>query len=137
MFDLVNKTEIKPPTSGLFLKKIKEKILGNEYELSLVFAPNTISQNLNKKYRSKDHPTNVLSFPLEKNIGEIFIDLSKIEEESNNLKINKQSYVVFIFIHGLLHLKGLDHGKEMSEQEKKFLKESNIEITSELQKFLE
>src|SRR3989344_633668 len=136
MFDIVNKTRLKPPKSGLFLKKIKEKILGTEYELSLVFTPNNLSQDLNREYRDKNHPTNVLSFPLGKNTGEIFMDLSKISEEARNLKLSNPSYFIFIFIHGLLHLKGIDHGKEMSGQEKKFLQEFNIEITPELQKFL-
>jgi len=137
MFDVTNKSKLKPPESGLFLKKIKEKILGAEYELSLVFSSNTLSQDLNNKYRDKNHPTNVLSFPLGENIGEIFMDLSKIEGEAEDLKLSYPSYFIFIFIHGLLHLKGIDHGKEMSEQEKKFLNSFDIEITPELQKFLE
>ena len=119
MFDVTNKSKLKPPESGLFLKKIKEKILGAEYELSLVFSSNTLSQDLNNKYRDKNHPTNVLSFPLGENTGEIFMDLSKIEGEAENLKLSYPNYFIFIFIHGLLHLKGMDHGKEMSEQEKK------------------
>ncbi|MEK7551880.1 MAG: rRNA maturation RNase YbeY [Patescibacteria group bacterium] len=135
MFDIVNKTEVKPPASGLFLKKIKNKIVGQDYELSVVFAENTLSQDLNNKYRNKNHPTNVLSFPLGETAGEIFMDLSKIEEEAKNIKLSYQSYFVFIFIHGLLHLKGLDHGKGMSDQEKKFLEDFDIKIPPELEQF--
>jgi len=136
MFDIINKTEVKPPTSGLFLKKIKEKIVGQSYELSLVFAPNKLSQDLNNKYRNKDHSTNVLSFPLGETSGEIFMDLSKIQKEAEDYKIDHKNYFTYVFIHSLLHLKGLDHGKEMTEQEKKSLVEFNIKITPELQQFL-
>jgi len=135
MFDVTNKSEFKPPVSGLFLKKIKEKILGSSYELSLVFTDNPLSQDLNNKYRNKNHPTNVLSFPLGESSGEIFIDLLKTHEEALNHNLNNKTYFTFILIHGLLHLKGLDHGKEMSEQEKKFLGEFEIEITPELEQF--
>ena len=94
MFDVTNKSKLKPPESGLFLKKIKEKILGAEYELSLVFSSNTLSQDLNNKYRDKNHPTNVLSFPLGENTGEIFMDLSKIEGEAENLKLSYPNYFI-------------------------------------------
>ncbi len=102
--------------------QIKNAILGNTYELSLVFIGNTKSRTLNRQYRNKDYATNVLSFPLSKNEGEIFIDLKKAKSEAPQFEMNYQKFIQYLFIHGLLHLKGLDHGQKMEALEKKFLK---------------
>ena len=93
---------------------MKDQILGKGYELSLVFCGKALSQKLNNSYRGKDYPTNVLSFPISKSAGEIFINLSKLGEFS----------VVELFIHGLFHLNGMQHGRKMEEAEKALLNES-------------
>lgn len=104
-----NKTRKKVP--GIKFEKVKEKVLGRKYELSLVFCGDALSRRLNKLYRSKDKPTNVLSFPLSKNSGEIFINLSKTKDFS----------ALHLFIHGMLHLKGMEHGDIMERTEKNLL----------------
>jgi len=90
--------------------KLKEKILGPSYDLSLVFCGATLARQLNKTYRQKDKIANILSFPLKEKEGEIFIKLP-IGEFS----------AVHLFIHGLLHLKGYQHGSKMDSEEKKIL----------------
>jgi len=107
-FSIINQTK-RPQPRGPFLK-LKEKVLGKSYELSLVFVGKATSHKLNALYRDKDKPTNVLSFPLSKTSGEIFIDLSFTDHS-----------VIFLFIHGLLHLKGMQHGATMEREEKKLL----------------
>ena len=74
------------------------------------------------KYRNKKGPTNVLSFSLEKNDGEIFIDLEKVKKESKDLKTGYKKIFITLFIHSLLHLKGFDHGSKMEAQEEIFKK---------------
>jgi ssRNA-specific RNase YbeY (16S rRNA maturation enzyme) len=107
-FSITNQTK-RPLPRGPF-EKLKDKVVGKKYELSLVFIGNKDSHKLNLLYRGKDKPTNVLSFPLSKTSGEIFIDLSF-----------KEHSVIFLFIHGLLHLKGMQHGATMEREEKKLL----------------
>ncbi len=92
-------------------EKIKEKVLGKKYELSLVLTGDGLMKKLNKIYRKKNLPASVLSFPLSKIEGEIFINLSQ-----------KKHSPLFLFIHALLHLKGLKHSAKMKEQERKLLK---------------
>ena len=92
-------------------QKIKEEVLGKKYDLSLVFAPNTLMKKLNMRYRGKTKTAAVLSFPLSKEEGEIFINLQQ-----------KKHHPLFLFIHALLHLKSSKHGAKMEEQEKKLLK---------------
>ncbi len=91
--------------------EIKDDILGKGYELSLTYIDEGRSLDLNRKYRKKNKPANVLAFALEKNAGEIFLTPSIIKEDE----------LLYMFIHGLLHLKGLKHGTMMEKEEKKFL----------------
>jgi rRNA maturation RNase YbeY len=92
--------------------KVKDAILGSEYELSLVICGNALSHKLNKQYRGKDKPTNVLAFPLSETSGEIFINKMHLDGFS----------MLELLIHGLLHLKGMEHGAKMESEEKRYLK---------------
>lgn len=109
MFLIKNTTKKKVPEVPF--EKIKDSILGKNYELSLVFCSDALSRRLNLLYRDKNRPANVLSFPLGKFSGEIFINLSKIREFS----------AAHLFIHALLHLKGMRHGRTMEQTEKRLL----------------
>ena len=62
--------------------EMKEKILGRKYELSLVFIGDKKSQSLNKQFRNKDYSANVLSFPVDSDMGEIFINAPYAKKES-------------------------------------------------------
>ena len=105
---------------------IKKKALGESYELSLVFVGHTASRRLNKSLRGKDRPTNVLSFPLSKTSGEIFIDLAQAEKEHSKFDMNFKKFVAYLYIHGLLHLKGMEHGAKMEKAEKRLLSQFNF-----------
>jgi probable rRNA maturation factor len=106
--------------------EIKNKILGEKYNLSLVFCGNRKSKELNRTYRQKDYPTNVLSFPLDKENGEIFITPSVAKKEAPKFNKTYKNFIGYLFIHGLLHLKGMEHGSTMDIAEIKFCKKFNI-----------
>ena len=120
MFAVQNLTKRKAPAGQLNYRKIKEVVLGKKFELSLVFVSVILAKKLNRKFRGKNKPANVLSFPLEKNAGEIFINLDT-KKEAKKFGLTHKKYVDFLLIHGALHLKGLDHGKKMEALEQKFL----------------
>lgn len=120
MLSVVNKTRQQTPS--LAWSKITTKILGANYELSVVLISDKQSHTLNKKYRGKDKPTNVLSFPLSKGDGELFLNLTQIKRECANYERNYSQHLTALFIHGLLHLAGQEHGSTMDVKERKFLK---------------
>ena len=124
MFDIINKTRSKLP--NLPFCKIKNFILGEKYELSFVFIGDARSRKLNKEYRKIDKPTNILTFPLNKTSGEIFINFTRSKKESPRFDRTTKSFIGFLFIHGLLHLKGFSHGSTMEEEERKICKKFNI-----------
>ncbi len=107
-------------------QEIKETILGKNYELSLAFVGTARAQKLNVAYRKKSYVPNVLSFPLNEACGEIFICPEISYKEVWEFNLSKKGYVAFLFIHGLLHLKGYDHGSKMEELEKRYMKRFGI-----------
>jgi probable rRNA maturation factor len=54
-------------------------------------------------------------------MGEIILCPSVIKKEAKNFDRTFPQFLGFLVIHGMLHLKGYDHGKEMEKLEKKYL----------------
>ena len=96
----------------------KEAVLGKSYELSLSFISSARSKALNKRYRGKNKPANVLSFPLEKKSGEILICPAEARRQAPDFGESAEHFVFSLFIHGLFHLKGLRHGGTMERRER-------------------
>jgi len=107
-------------------EKIKKDILGAKYALSLAFIGGTRAQTLNKEHRGKDYTPNVLSFPLDTGIGEIFITPTIAKKEASKFDMTHKGYIGFLFIHACLHLKGLDHGDAMDKAEQKYCKKYGL-----------
>lgn len=97
-----------------------DSVLGKGYSLSLIFVGAKRARDLNTKYRKATYVPNVLSFPLEKKVGEIYITPIIARTESKKFSMTPNGYVGFLFIHGLLHLKGYPHGATMEKLEKKY-----------------
>ncbi len=97
--------------------RIKDVVLGKRYSLSLAFVPPRESRKLNREYRGKDKPANVLSFPLAKNEGEIVMCMSEAKRQAPEYALSERSFVALLFIHGLFHLKGFRHGSRMEAKE--------------------
>ncbi|SFV66878.1 Metal-dependent hydrolase YbeY, involved in rRNA and/or ribosome maturation and assembly [hydrothermal vent metagenome] len=87
-------------------------------EIELIICKNETIQQYNQEYRKKDMPTDVLSFPIEKDmiIGEIEIPLGSIiisadfvKEKAKEFGHSNDDELSLLFIHGMLHLLGFDH----------------------------
>ena len=109
----------------LFFQKIcnafpkKYRFLNKKVRLTLLLSNNKNIQKLNKLFRKKNMPTDILSFPFAKKIkiskrtylGDIIISYNFINNpKSLNSKLFKDK-VIKILIHGFLHLLGFDHKK--------------------------
>lgn len=119
----------------------------DQQELSIVFANNRFMQTLNRTYRQKDHPTNVLAFPQcpsENNepgpqlLGDIVVSVPTAAQEANTLDQAVEDRLFYLIIHGLLHLLGYDHEgsankrSQMEARELEILKQFNQAIPSPL-----
>ena len=103
--------------------RIKNTVLGSNYDLSLVFIGDTESQKINIKSRGKSYIPNVLSFELDRDSGEIFINPLEARKQAPGFNRNYQNTIAFLFIHGLFHLKGMKHGSTMEKAEKRIRKQ--------------
>ncbi len=116
-FSITNKTKGKLPR--LPFVDIKDSVLGKKYAVSLVIVGKKTIQKLNKQYREKNKPTDILSFSLSKTEGEIFINPDSARTKAKLFDRTYENYFALLFIHGLYHLKGLDHGEKMEILETK------------------
>ena len=134
-FSITNDTKSRLPR--LPFADMKKRVLGTKYELSLVFVSDAKMAKLNKTYRDKNGTTDVLSFPISNTSGEMYISLTDAARQAPDFGMPARNFVGFLIIHGMLHLKGHDHGSTMEREETKFLrifkwqKKSPSALTSE------
>lgn len=121
----IAQTVRRPLPHGPF-EDMKNIVLGTSYTLSLVFIGDYKARALNIQYRNKHTAANVLSFPLSPHEGEIFLNLARIRREHKKFDLSYQGHVQYLFIHGLLHLKGMAHGSTMDETERRLRKKFSI-----------
>ena len=143
--------------SNLWNKKIKKKsvffnslvrffpkkyrFIKKKVSLTILLSNNQNIKKLNKKFRNKHKPTDVLSFPFEKKInikkisylGDIVISYEFMEKPKVLNSLEFKYKVIKIFIHGFLHLLGYDHikhkdFKKMALEEEKIYKLVKLNI---------
>ncbi len=100
---------------------IKDDILGKGYELSLNLIGEKRARAVNRRSRQKTYAPNVLSFPLSRQAGEVYLTPQVAKREAPRFKHSFKRHLTYLYIHGLLHLKGLDHGPKMERLEEHYL----------------
>ena len=130
----------------LFFDKIcktfpkKYKFSNKKVSFTLLLSNNKKIKKLNKNFRNKNKPTDILSFPLNRRIrilkktyiGDIIISYDFIDKpKSQDLKLFKKK-LIKTFIHGFLHLLGFNHIKD--KDYKKMLKEEELIYQSVISK---
>ena len=122
-----NKTKGKLPS--LPFVDMKNFVLGKNYELSILVSGEKTSRELNKKYRNKNYTPDILSFPLDKKSGEIILTPKAVTRKAKLFGLSEKNMYGYLFIHGLLHLKGYEHGAKMEEEEYRVAKKFQIKIS--------
>ena len=125
---IANKTKDKLPSLSFI--DVKNDILGEQYSLSIACVSENKSREINKKYRKKDKATNVLSFSLRKNEGEIILCPAMIKREAKSFSKTFDQFLNLLVIHGMLHLKGMKHSSTMERTEKFYSKKYDKEYFS-------
>ncbi len=81
----------------------------------MVFGGDTAIRSLNARYRGKDRPTDVLSFPGpggEDGLGDIIISVPAAERNARRLGRPLSAELEVLALHGFLHVLGYDHEKD-------------------------
>jgi probable rRNA maturation factor len=98
-----------------FDKFVRAEKVGQKFEVRLVFVGETAIAKLNKKWRDVNESTDVLSFNYDEGEGEIYICVRVAEknarEDGSGVNVARAviEEVLFLFVHGLLHLSGHTH----------------------------
>ena len=115
-----------------YISKLGENscLANEEYKsitLDIVFCDSNKTHELNRDYRDKDKPADIITFAIfaddensfvfdgDINLGEIIIALDKVIEGVNrdiSFSKNKEQELYFLISHGLMHLLGFDHRDE-------------------------
>ena len=111
--------------------------LGGDAELVIRVVDEAESRALNREYRGKDKPTNVLSFPFEapqgvpaeeigNYLGDLVICAPVVEREAGEQGKPLAAHWAHMVVHGILHLRGYDHqdeaqAREMEDREREIL----------------
>jgi len=90
----------------------------HEGELSILLVEDEEIRELNRRYRGKDQPTNVLSFPMGEGggpyplLGDVVISTQWAEREAEEQGVGMQEEMAWLLAHGILHLLGYQHEEE-------------------------
>ncbi len=120
-----NETNLEYDFQDLFDKAIEVTFnrlkINKNYDLSVSFIDDETIKTMNRDYRNIDKATDVISFAMldsldevshddsDLDLGDIFISVQTASEQAKSLNQSVNREILFLFIHGLLHLLGYDH----------------------------
>jgi rRNA maturation RNase YbeY len=103
-------------------RKVLELLEQTEAELSLALVGNAEIRKLNARYRRKDYPTDVLSFPTDDRLraatrllGDVVISVEKAKQQARERGRSLDEEMASLVIHGVVHLLGYDHERSARE----------------------
>ena len=100
------------------VRKILELLGASGQEVSLLFVDDEGIRAINRDYLRRDRPTNVISFSLSEGefgglnpgvLGDVVVSVETAEREAREAKIPVGDAVLYLVLHGILHLTGFDH----------------------------
>lgn len=107
------------PKAEAFACRVLEKLGLDNWVLSLLFCGDDFIRALNRDYRNKDEPTDVLSFPMGELVeeeglvsfiaGDIVISVPALGRNSREFGVDADEELKRLLVHGVLHLSGMDH----------------------------
>jgi len=101
-----------------YVEKLKKAIVVYGGDLNVVFVNDLYIRALNKSYRGKDEPTDVLSFNYDYDredmgvLGEVYISVETAQRQAKAHKHSLQDELAKLLVHGILHIHGHDHEKD-------------------------
>lgn len=118
-----------------------EHNLPDSAEVSVMFCNNETIKEINYEWRSLNQATDVLSFPLHQGLregkkivdeefllGDIIISLERAQEQAMEFAHSLEREILYLFVHGLLHLLGYDHGEDEEQIEMRRCEETLLAL---------
>lgn len=133
MIEILNRQKKCPVDIKRFerlLKKLVRRYQLNRPEIVLAFVADPEIQDLNRRFRKKDKPTDVLSFPLNERgadgkfyLGDIIISIPTAMAQAAEFGHSLDRELEYLTVHGFLHLLKFEHGKGHEAEEEKIRRE--------------
>ncbi len=121
----LKKHVINKPHLTLFVEKMLNELKYNDFDITILFTTNKAIRVLNKTFRGKDKPTDVLSFPHhphlkagqkikivyedDKALGDIIIAVDYVAKDAVKYGVTLEQRIELLIAHGIAHLLGHDH----------------------------
>jgi probable rRNA maturation factor len=105
------------------IRKLADRVSRKKWKVSISFVTRSKMKDLNRTYRKKNRPTDVLSFNMNEGniLGDVVICSSVAKENAKKYGTSLKAEIARLVAHGLLHLLGYDHGKKMFDLQEKVL----------------
>ena len=112
-------------TLGRFLSRAKTAVR-LPGQVTVLLSGDTVLRDLNRRFRGKNKPTDVLSFPAdpaapgtERIAGDLAISVSTARRQASEQGHGLSTEIKVLILHGLLHLAGYDHEADSGEMARK------------------
>lgn len=110
-----------------WLEKLVKKILKKEKaigRIDVTLVDDKEIRKLNRKFRGKNKPTDVLAFPYgeEEILGDVIISKDTARRNAKRFGVKYREEIKRLTVHGVLHILGYNHGKKMSHAEEIYQK---------------
>jgi len=102
--------DLRPRAVQLFARKLEREIAGGR-PFDVLITGDAELRRLNREFRGKDYPTDVLSFPSAAKpfLGDLAISAARARAQARRFGHSTEDEVRILMLHGVLHLTGLDH----------------------------
>lgn len=119
----------------VFIERLEKEVNVLAGIINVIFVNDVYIQALNKAYRKKDKPTDVLSFNYQNDdnhesnlIGEVYISVETAKRQAPEYDNSLREEMVKLFVHGVLHVHGYDHEEEGDYEEMLLLEEKILSL---------
>jgi probable rRNA maturation factor len=145
--DVYTDGDVSLPYENITLKQIKSlvqricNLIKIDADISVILCDNNIIHAINREYRNKNKPTDVISFSYmeypfpavesaPEPLGDIYISLEKAMENARSYEVKYSDEIKRLLIHGILHLIGYDH--ERSPEDERIMQEKEEQIFNQI-----
>lgn len=133
IFNRQRSASVDLPRLARFLQQLARTLHHGENDFSVTLVSDRTIRKLNRRFRSKDQPTDVLSFPfgspgilqglsgddLTPRLGEIIISIETAERQARKEGHRLEEEIQWLIIHGVLHLLGYDHETDRGQMNRR------------------
>jgi len=106
------------PSLRRSIRRILKHLDREKDEISVLFVEDPEIRNINRNYLKRDRPTNVMAFPMLEGpfrkihpqvLGDVVISIETAARDAKKEGMALEDEILFLLIHGILHLLGYDH----------------------------